>query len=59
MIDLSMTTDRLGYTESGMLVPIGTKVTYCGHVPGGMVRVELADGTKHVMHPHCFETLRR
>lgn len=53
-----MTSDRDGETESGKKVPAGTKVEYCGHVIGGMVRVKLPDGSKEVMHPHCFPDLR-
>jgi hypothetical protein len=36
----------------------GTTVEYRGHVPGGMVRVRLPDGSEEVMHPHCFPELR-
>lgn len=57
-INTDMVSDREGLTEKGLHVPIGTTVEYCGHVVGGMVRVRFADGTKDVMHPHCFPGLR-
>ncbi len=55
---LPMTSDRLGETESGKRVKIGTTVEYLGHVVGGMVRVRLPDESVEVMHPHCFKRLR-
>ena len=55
---MDMTSDRGGETEAGELVPAGTTVKYKGHVPGGMVRVELPNGVIAVMHPHCFPNLR-
>lgn len=57
-LDLEMTTDRAGVTETGKEVPVGTSVIYVAHVPGGMVKVRLADGSVEVLHPHCFPTLR-
>ncbi len=61
-----MTSDRDGgilvesleVPEAGQLVPAGTTVKYLGHIPGGMVRVELPDGRRVVMHPHAFPNLR-
>lgn len=53
-----MTTDRLGVTDGGRRVELGTTVGYRGHVVGGMVRVRFADGTEDIMHPHCFKSLR-
>lgn len=55
---MKMTSDRDGETERGTLVPAGTEVTYLAHVPFGMVKVRLPDGTEAVMHPHCFPGLR-
>ena len=59
---MEMTSDRAGEADMADLsrrdVPIGTTVTYLAHVPIGMVRVRLADGTTGIMHPHCFPTLR-
>lgn len=55
---LEMVSDRDGETEAGELVSAGTTVKYKGHVSGGMVRVELPNGTLAVMHPHCFPSLR-
>lgn len=55
---MEMTTDRLGVTEAGVTIPIGTKCIYEGHVPGGMVRVRLPDGSSDVVRPHIFSTLR-
>lgn len=57
-IDLSMTSDREGITETGRTVPVGTRVEYKGHVIGGNVRVLLPDSSVEVMHPHCFAMLR-
>ncbi len=54
---MKMTTDRLGVTEKGRKVPVGTTVEYLGHVPGGMVAVRFEDGTEDVMHPMCFKQL--
>lgn len=55
---LTMTSDREGQTESGKRVPIGTTVEYLGHLPGAAIKVRLPDGSKDVMHPHCFPELR-
>lgn len=57
-INLEMTSDRDGETESGRTVPAGTKVQYVAHVLGGCVRVRLPDGTTEVMNPNCFQHLR-
>jgi hypothetical protein len=53
-----MTSDAPGKTDAGVLVPAGTEVRYLAHLPGGMVRVKLPDGTVAVMHPACFPALR-
>jgi hypothetical protein len=58
MVDLKMTSDREGVTESGKSVPTGTDVEYIAHVYGGMVKVKLPDGSIDVMHPYCFAQLR-
>ena len=47
-----------GLTKNGATLASGTVVGYCGHLPGGNVSIQLADGTKDVAHPHCFEELR-
>lgn len=57
-MDLTMKSDRLGKTESGVEVPIGTVVEYMGHVSGGAVRVRLPSGSEEVMSPLCFAQLR-
>jgi hypothetical protein len=62
-IDLSMTSDRDGLTDTGERVPAGTTVLYEGHVPAGMVRIRLPNGSGSwerlaVMHPQCFPQLR-
>lgn len=56
-VDLSMKVVRAGVTDTGTPVPIGTVVEYCGHIPGGMVRVRFDDGKKAIMHPACFKEL--
>ena len=43
-----------GVTENGFRLTVGMVVEYGGHVPGGMVRVKLPDGTLDVAHPGCF-----
>jgi hypothetical protein len=55
---MEITTDKNGVTESGKEVPVGTVCTYECHVPGGMVRVTLPDGSVEIVHPHIFAALR-
>lgn len=57
-IDLSMTSDRPCISERGMMINVGTKVTYLGHLPGQAVKVRMEDGSEEVVHPHCFPELR-
>ncbi len=57
-IDLSMTSDRPCISERGMMISVGTKVTYLGHLPGQAVKVRMEDGSEEVVHPHCFPELR-
>lgn len=57
-VNMMMTSDRDGITESGKVIPAGTKVEYEGHVPLGMVLVTLPDESKEIMHPGCFPELR-
>jgi hypothetical protein len=53
-----LTSDHAGETEAGIAVPAGTTVEYRGHLPGGIISVQLPDGTIAIMHPHCFPELR-
>lgn len=53
----TMKVTRAGALDTGVTVPVGTEVEYCGHVPGGMVRVTLPDGASGIMHPGCFAEL--
>lgn len=55
---LSMTSDRPCISDRGMMVNVGTKVTYLGHLPGQAVKVRMEDGSEEVVHPHCFPELR-
>ena len=55
---MNMTTDKECVAESGKAVPVGTVCVYEGHVPGGMVRVRLPDGSVDIVHPHAFAQLR-
>ena len=57
-VSLEMVSDKDGVTESGKAVPAGTRCDYECHVPGGMVRVTLPDGSSEVVHPHIFAALR-
>jgi hypothetical protein len=57
-MSVQITSDRPCQLESGAIVEAGTTVKYCGHVPGGMVRVRLSDGSEAIMHPNCFAVLR-
>lgn len=56
--DLTMTSDRPCISDRGMMVNVGTKVTYLGHLPGQAVKVRMEDGSEEVVHPHCFPELR-
>lgn len=47
-----------GLTETGEALEIGDKVKYIYHIPGGMVKIEMPDGTRHIAHPLCFKELR-
>jgi len=58
ILNLSITSDRSGWTERGKLVPAGTVVEYRGHVAGGAIRVSFADGSVEVMSHECFPGLR-
>ena len=55
---MNITTDREGITRNSTLVPIGTKCQYIGHIERGMVRVELPNGNRVILHPHCFAEFR-
>ena len=55
---LSMVSDRPCISDRGMMVNVGTKVTYLGHLPGQAVKVRMEDGSEEVVHPHCFPELR-
>lgn len=57
-INLSMTSDRPCMAESGLMIHIGTTVTYVCHCSGQAVRVKMEDGSEEVVHPHCFPELR-
>lgn len=57
-IDLCMVSDRPCISDRGMMVNVGTKVTYLGHLPGHAVKVRMEDGSEEVVHPHCFPELR-
>jgi hypothetical protein len=53
----NMVSDMDGTTESNKPFPAGTPVEYDGHLPGGVVAVVLTDGSREVVHPHCFKQL--
>ena len=63
-LDLSMTADYACKGEVGsadedkVILQVGDKVEYRGHVVGGMVRVRWDDGREAIVHPHCFPQLR-
>lgn len=57
-IDLSMTSDRPCVSERGVMVHVGTKVTYVAHVGGQAVKCRMEDGSEEILHPHCFPELR-
>lgn len=48
---------RAGETEKGKTLSIGMQVNYRGHIPGGLVKIEMDDGTVDVAHPACFGEL--
>ena len=56
-MNLEMVSDHDGETESGRMVPAGTKVEYMAHV-ARCVRVRLPDGKEEIMNPNCFPDLR-
>ena len=56
---LDLTSDHNGKTESGKIIPTGTTVEYCGHVPGGAIKVKLSDGSEEIMSANCFSELRK
>ena len=45
-------------TETGKLLRAGDVVGYIAHVPGGMVKVLLLDGTTDVIHPQATAELK-
>lgn len=47
-----------GETENKKHLCVGTKVEYIAHLPGGMVKIKLADGAEDVAHPFCFKELQ-
>lgn len=55
---MEMTSDKPGGSEKGTKIPIGTKCTYEGHVPGGMVKIKLSSGEIEIVHPAIFPELR-
>lgn len=48
----------VGVTENEVRLEIGQEVDYLGHIPGGMVKIKLPDGTEDVAHPGCFKELQ-
>ena len=57
-IDLTLVSDGRGVTESGKVVPAGSRVDYIAHHGCGAVEVRLQDGSIEIMHPRCFPALR-
>jgi hypothetical protein len=57
-MNMNLTSDHDGETESGKFVPAGTTVKYDGHLPGGAIKVIFQDGSEEIMSPSCFPTLR-
>ena len=57
-VNLTLTIVFECIAESGRKLVPGDTCEYRGHVAGGMVRVELPDGTTDVIHPHATKELR-
>lgn len=55
---MELTVAKPGITEDGDALNVGDVVRYRYHVPGGMVKVVLADGKEGIAHPLCFKELR-
>lgn len=55
---MELTVANRGITEDGTYLEVGDKVRYLSHIPGGMVKIRLRDGTETVAHPLCFSELR-
>lgn len=47
-----------GETENKKHLCVGNKVEYLEHLPGGMVKIKLFDGSEDVAHPYCFKELQ-
>ena len=55
---LTLTADNKGKSGKGWFISPGKKFEYLGHVPGGMVKIRLPDGTEDIAHPGCFKELK-
>ena len=56
MYPITLTIVRPCEDESKIEIPIGTKVEYIAHLPGGMIQVKWNNKT-HVIHPHATDKL--
>ena len=54
---MKLTVIRNGIDKNGITIVPGDVVRYIGHVPGGMIKVELESGLITIYHPACFKEL--
>jgi hypothetical protein len=57
-IDTTMTCESVCMTQRGLLVAVGTKVTFIERIARQATKVRMEDGSEEIVNPTCFTELR-